>query len=77
MGRGVEEAILSVMAAKVREAGAQGLAASYIATQKNKPCIRWLERHPFFIRQDDGWTFILDVSREIPAPEHIRVTSLS
>jgi FkbH-like protein len=77
MGRGVEEVILSVVAEKVREAGAHGLAVSYVATKKNRPCIRWIEQQPCFVRQGDGLIFLLDVGREIPAPEHIRITSLS
>src|SRR5437762_4883026 len=42
MGRGVEEAIISVIAEKVREGGAGRLTASYVATKKNKPCILWI-----------------------------------
>jgi FkbH-like protein len=75
MGRGVEEAIISVVANKVREAGVESLTTSYVATKKNQPCIRWIEQQPSFTRQGDGRTFLLDVNRNVPAPRHIRITA--
>jgi len=74
MGRGVEEAIISVAANKVREAGAREMAAAYVMTKKNKPCLRWFEQQSWFTLGDDGHTFLLDVGRETPAPKHIRIT---
>jgi len=75
MGRGVEEAIISVITMKVREAGAEKLSATYVGTNKNTPCIRWIEKQTAFTRQSDGYTFLLDASRDVPAPRHIRITS--
>ncbi len=74
MGRGVEDAIISVVAEKAREAGAEGLTASYVPTNKNKPCMRWLEQQNCFVRDQDGQTFLLDASSDTPAPKHIRIT---
>ena len=73
MGRRVEEAIISTVATKAREAGAARLQASCIPTRKNTPCVRWFEEQAIFQRHGDG-TFLLDVDRETPAPGHIRVT---
>ena len=73
MGRGIEDAIISVIAKKVHEGGADKLRASYVATTKNKPCIRWIEKQPWFT-PCDGRTFLLDVSRDISAPKHVRIT---
>jgi FkbH-like protein len=74
MGRGIEEAIISVVARKVRDAGGQRLIASYIATTKNKPCIRWIEQNSWFVRDNADHTFLIDVNRDLPPPKHIRVT---
>jgi FkbH-like protein len=74
MGRGVEDAIISVIAVKVRAAGVESLTASYVPTKKNKPCIRWIEQRSSFMRQGDGVTFLLDVNGDIRPPKHIRVT---
>src|SRR5262249_38581234 len=71
MGRGIEEAIISVVAQKVRAAGGDGLTASYVATKKNTPCVRWFEQQSPFTRQSDGQTFLLDVNRDVPPPRHI------
>jgi FkbH-like protein len=74
MGRGVEEAIISFITRKVREAGAERLSATYIGTKKNTPCIKWMEKQTWFIRQGDGHTFLLDANSDVPAPKHIRIT---
>jgi FkbH-like protein len=73
MGRGVEDAIISVIAKKVQEAGLERLTASYVATKKNVPCRRWIEQQAAFTRQSDGPNFLIDVNRDIPAPGHIRI----
>jgi FkbH-like protein len=75
MGRGVEDAIVSIVAAGARRAGAETLSASYLATGKNAPCIRWIQQHSWF-RPSTGSenSFELAVGTDLPLPEHIRVT---
>jgi len=77
MGRGVEDAIISVVANKVRQAGAQHLAAEYLPTKKNAPCVRWFEQHRGFTRVQDTQTFLLNVTSDVSAPRHIRISSAS
>ena len=76
MGREVEDAIISVVAAKARDAGAALLQASYVPTKKNAPCLRWFEERTMFRRPNQG-TFLLDIASHAPAPEHIRITQAS
>ena len=73
MGRGVEEAIIGVVADNVREHQARQLFASYVETVKNKPCLRWIEGQRAFKRESDG-RFLLDLEAEVPVPKHIRIT---
>lgn len=75
MGRGVEDAIISVVADRAREAGARQLVAAYVPTKKNKPCQRWFEQHSGFAPADGTQTFLLDLARDIAAPTHIRITA--
>jgi FkbH-like protein len=72
MGRGVEDAIIGVICEKVRAEGATCLTAAYIATLKNKPCMRWIEDKRAFERDEAG-TFVLDMRRAIPVPNHIAI----
>jgi FkbH-like protein len=74
MGRGIEETIISVVATEARKFGVEELVATYVATPKNRPCLRWLEDTSPFTASSRGEIFALDVSREIPSPKHIRVT---
>jgi FkbH-like protein len=73
MGRRVEEAIISIVAAKAREAGAARLHACCVPTKKNTPCLRWFQEQAIFQKHNDG-TFLLDIARDTPTPEHIRIT---
>ena len=75
MGRGVEDAIISVIANEAREEGAREVAASYVATAKNKPCIRWFQQHSGFRPAGDTHTFLLDVTGDVSRPKHIRITA--
>jgi FkbH-like protein len=75
MGRGVEEAMISVMANRARESGYERVEATFIPTPKNKPCLRWLESQSAFVKEDG--TFFLDLSRDIPLPKHVRITCSS
>jgi FkbH-like protein len=72
MGRGVEEAIIGVVCEKVRAAGATSLMAAYVATPKNKPCMRWIQDQPAFERDETG-TFVLDMRRAVRVPNHIAI----
>jgi predicted enzyme involved in methoxymalonyl-ACP biosynthesis len=73
MRRRVEEAIISIVAMKAREAGAAQLQASRIPTKKNAPRLRWFEEQPMLRRHGDV-TILLEVGQETAMPEHIRVT---
>jgi FkbH-like protein len=73
MGRGVEEAILSVMATEARRAGAATLRATYLETKKNKPCITWIEQQRGLERIGDAHTFLMDVNADVVSPKHIRI----
>ena len=72
MGRRVEDAIISIVALKAREAGAARLLACCIPTRKNTPCLRWFEEQQMFQRAGDG-TFLLEMQQETPPPRHIRI----
>ena len=75
MGRGVEDAIISVVADRAREAGARQLVAACLPTKKNKPCQRWFQQHAGFAPAGDTQTFLLDLTRDLSAPTHIRITA--
>jgi len=74
MGRGIEEAIISVVANTVRRSGRDRLSLTYVATKKNKPCIQWIEQQSCFLRDNSAHTFVLDANRVVPSPKHIRIT---
>lgn len=74
MGRGIEEAIISTVANEVCRAGAHTLVASYVPTEKNKPCLRWLEQYTPFDLSEGTFTFTLNVNPGISAPRYVRIT---
>jgi FkbH-like protein len=75
MGRGVEEAIISVAARQVRSAGVEKLSVTYVPTKKNRPCIRWIEQQTWFTRGTTPHTFLLDTHRDVLSPKHLRITA--
>jgi len=71
MGRGVEEAMLSVMAKQARDHQCQTLEVLYVPTTKNTPCLRWIEGLTCFAKQ--GEVFLLQLDLDVPSPKHIRI----
>jgi FkbH-like protein len=75
MGRGVEDAIVNVIATAAREAGARTLKVPFVPTAKNTPCRRWLEQHATIKRGPADSMFELDLNSDLSAPRHIRLLS--
>ncbi len=72
MGRGVEEAMLSLMAQKARNEGCHELQIEYIQTEKNQPIKNWLLAQPWL--RNEGNLFRLSLGREIVFPAHIQIS---
>jgi FkbH-like protein len=66
MGRQVEESMLHFLENAARERGCDRLAAEYLPTPKNAPCLTFLQRN--LERLEDGNTFALDLRVVRPAP---------
>jgi FkbH-like protein len=73
MGRGVEDAIISVVATAARQAGANTMTVAYVPTAKNVPCLRWLEQHASITRGTADSPFELHLDRDHALPSHIRI----
>jgi predicted enzyme involved in methoxymalonyl-ACP biosynthesis len=74
MGRRVEEAMLYQLLREAKLMGASKVAAEYLPTQKNGPCLKFLERSGA-VRE--GNLFSWDVTGEVGAPQHIAIESSS
>jgi FkbH-like protein len=72
MGRGVERAMLYVIAQHAKKYGKDSLTASYRPTERNKPCAHFLEENGFTCRQD---YFCNDSPEEMMLPEYINIIS--
>jgi FkbH-like protein len=72
MGRQVEEAMVSLLVDEARARGARRVAARYLATPKNVPCLRFWTDRSGFERDAETETFTWDVERPYPFPGHIR-----
>jgi FkbH-like protein len=71
MGRGVEEAMLSVVAQRAKTFGCAELYAELIPSAKNGPCERWLNNNPNLIR--DGNIFRLSLEKSIECQTQARI----
>lgn len=59
MGRGVEEAMLSVVVQRAKILGCTELYTEFIPTAKNSPCERWLNNHPNLVREGNIFRLLL------------------
>jgi len=78
LGRGVETALLSALAAAARASGARALRGQFIPTAKNAPAADIYERHAFALvdERDGARTWELDVrAREVAPPAWLTLTS--
>lgn len=72
MGRKVEETMLAVAVKTARSLGMQEVAAHYIPTAKNKPCLAFWKRSAFQYCEEQG-TFYWDTCQPYAVPEQIRL----
>jgi len=70
-GRRVEETMLHVAIRHARWLGVKSVTARYLATEKNKPTLGFLERSGLERKADD--CFVWDTDRDYPAPELVAV----
>ncbi len=75
MGRTVENAMLHEAVSFAREANAKKVVAVYRETEKNRPCLRFLETSGF--NSSDGRTFSWETDAAYPAPNAIAFTTAS
>jgi FkbH-like protein len=68
MGRCVEESLFYVAIEYARSIHLKKIQIDYIPTEKNKPCLRFLERSGFSPIEEGG-KFIVDMSKPYPLPE--------
>jgi FkbH-like protein len=68
IGRQVEEAMLYQAVRYAGERGMRTLAAQFVATPKNGPCLQFLQRSGL---ANDGQTFRWELSRPYAAPRHV------
>jgi FkbH-like protein len=73
MGRGVEEAMLHVLAEQAQREGATRLVATYVETERNAPCRAFFEDRSRLERTPDGSQYVWDLGRAYPAPSHVAV----
>jgi len=74
MGRGVETAMLSVLARKIKDHGGQRILGQYIPTSKNDMVSDFYSSHCFKPHEENGGIWKWDFYRgEIPWPETIRL----
>jgi len=70
MGRKVEETMLHAAIDYARSAGLREVRAKYEPTAKNAPCLAFLQRAGFPVR-DGEHTFVWNAEREYPLPEAV------
>jgi FkbH-like protein len=72
LGRGVETALLAILASEAREAGVMELIATFIASAKNSPAAEFLPDHGFKKFKDEKWIIaISDVPKLSPLIKRI------
>lgn len=71
-GRMVEETMTAVAVEHARACLAGQLCAAYVPTEKNKPCLEFLERSSL-ARHSDGRTFVWDCRRAYPFPAELTI----
>lgn len=70
MGRKVEDAILSKILQKAKDEGIQKISGTYIPTNKNIPCEKFLADNGFK-KENDIWSYSL--TNTIKTPQHIEI----
>lgn len=70
MGRKIEETMLHVLSVLAKSRGAAELRLCYRPTAKNQPCLRFLDSAGLK-RNEDGKTFILELTQLYPKPAMI------
>jgi len=68
-GRCVEETMVRIAAQHARELGLKTLYARYLATEKNRPTLAFLERSG--LQQSSPGCFVWDLAAEYPAPAFV------
>lgn len=74
-GRQVEETMVHIAATHARERGLTRLAAQYLPTAKNAPCIEFWRERSGFSASETGDFFTFDLSAEYGIPEHVQLLS--
>jgi FkbH-like protein len=75
MGRGVEQAILHVLAQQAQTWSLARLVAQFQPTERNRPLSEFLEQSSGLQRLDDSsQRYAWDTRVEYPLPDHIRLT---
>ena len=70
IGRRIEDGILSSILQRAKEEGVKKIKASFIPTEKNKPCENFL-KDCGFQKEDDYWVFSLE--NDIKTPKHLKI----
>ncbi len=73
MGRKIEEVMVHVLVEHARSLGLSEIIATYIPTDRNKPCLEFWKKSKFDCREPDT-TFSWSLRNPYPAPECIDVT---
>jgi FkbH-like protein len=71
MGRRVEEAMVAWLVERARELGARELCATYVPTERNRPCLDFWRRSGF--ASADGARFTWDLGTEYPLPAAVQL----
>jgi len=72
MGRGVEEAMVCVVAQRAKTFGCTEIYTEFVPTAKNSPCERWLINHPNLKRESN--IFRLSLVNSLDFHPHVRIT---
>ncbi len=73
MGRKVEETIFYVFETVARDAGAASLDVEYLPTEKNGPCLAFLENSGMMRPNDGGALFVSELAHLRPLPNCVRL----
>jgi FkbH-like protein len=71
MGRKVEETMLSIAVDHARHLGLARVAARYVPTPRNRPCLQFFTQSGF--RQEDSDRFVWSTTAEYPVPACVQV----
>jgi len=73
MGRRVEETMLHTIIEHARAEGVTEVVFTFLPTEKNAPCLRWLQGSALIARGDSE--FVWDVADKNEAPKHVTIVT--